>query len=119
MKDAMIRPTFAEWFHEVALTFKPGVVALPAPTLTVSHKTLALKALAALDSGPPDSPEVPGGMINVFFASFINGWWEHRHKSNVLFLHFADMKVGVLSEPVIAQKDLLQLCLAPARASDR
>ena len=48
MKDAMFRPTFDQWFHEVALAFKPG---------------------------PPDAPEVPGGMINVFFASFINGWW--------------------------------------------
>jgi len=65
MKDAMFRPTFDQWFHEVALAFKPG---------------------------PPDAPEVPGGMINVFFASFINGWWQHRHKENVLFLHFADMK---------------------------
>ena len=31
-------------------------------------------------------------MINSLFTTFINNWWPHRHKPNVLVLHFADMK---------------------------
>lgn len=31
------------------------------------------------------------GMQGMFFG-FLAAWWPHRHKSNVLFLHYADMK---------------------------
>jgi aryl sulfotransferase len=42
--------------------------------------------------GPPDAPELPGGMLNLCFSSFLNAWWPLRHKPNVLFLHFSAMK---------------------------
>jgi hypothetical protein len=60
----MVRPTFVQWFDEVAL---------PQDKRTADAET-------------------PGGMINSLFTTFINNWWPHRHKPNVLVLHFADMK---------------------------
>lgn len=67
MKSFMVRPdlSFEAWFYEVALKWKPG---------------------------PPDAPDVPGGMTTVFFWSFIEGWWSYRNKPNVLMMHFTDMK---------------------------
>eukprot|EP00729_Bicosta_minor_P004225 gene4225-22043_t len=60
--------TFKDWFYEKALPFSPA----------------------------PGVPAPPGGLLDVFFNSFIEGWWPYRHKSNVLMLHFNDMKVGTL-----------------------
>jgi len=43
---------------------------------------------------PHMPPEMvpPGGVITMFYLSFINGWWPLRNKPNVLMLHFNDMK---------------------------
>jgi len=34
----------------------------------------------------------PGGLLTILFFEFVNKWWPLRHKSNVLFLHFSEMK---------------------------
>ena len=31
-------------------------------------------------------------LLSDFYFNFINGWWPHRNKPNVLMLHFSDMK---------------------------
>jgi len=62
MRAQITRPTFEQFFHEVMLEGFPG---MPAP---------------------------PGGMLTMFFFGFINGWWPHRNKPNVLFLHYSEMK---------------------------
>lgn len=67
VKAAFVGPddmTFKDWFYEKALPFSPA----------------------------PGVPAPPGGLLDVFFNSFIEGWWPYRHKSNVLMLHFNDMK---------------------------
>lgn len=67
VKAAFLGPddiTFKDWFYEKALPFSPA----------------------------PGVPAPPGGLLDVFFNSFIEGWWPYRHKSNVLMLHFNDMK---------------------------
>merc|ERR1719161_71948 len=67
IKGSMVQPdwSFPKWFNEVALKFKMG---------------------------PPDSPDIPGGMLNMFFSSFINSWWPLRNEKNVLMMHFNDLK---------------------------
>ena len=62
----MVRPTFVQWFDEVAL---------PQDTRSADAET-------------------PGGMINSLFTTFINNWWPHRHKPNVLVLHYMTQGVS-------------------------
>jgi hypothetical protein len=56
--------TFPEWFETKVLPFSPA----------------------------PGIPAPPGGLLTVFFLSFINSWWPHRNKPNVQFFHFSEMK---------------------------
>lgn len=65
LRKEFVKPTFKEFFEELVLKGFPGMPAEAVP---------------------------PGGMLTMFYFGFINGWWEHRHKSNVLFMHFSDMK---------------------------
>lgn len=98
VKAAFVGPddiTFKDWFYEKALPFSPA----------------------------PGVPAPPGGLLDVFFNSFIEGWWPYRHKSNVLMLHFNDMKadhegkvlsrrpfgfISILEDPNGVQRTLLQ-----------
>ena len=65
LKKNMTRPTLDAFVKEVVLSFRPG---------------------------GPSAPELPGGMITAFFASFLNSWWPLRHKPNVHFVHFSELK---------------------------
>tara|TARA_B100000945_G_C20397147_1_gene605430 strand:- start:480 stop:1550 length:1071 start_codon:yes stop_codon:yes gene_type:complete len=42
--------------------------------------------------GMPADQIPPGGLVNMFFTSFINSWWPLRNEPNVLMMHFNDMK---------------------------
>lgn len=73
-RAAMQRPTFRQWLEEVAFAPLP-----PPPSGTTTT--------------PGAPPPVDGGtMLNVWFASFINGWWPFRNEPNVLMLHFSELK---------------------------
>jgi len=65
MREAMCRPTFGEFFKDIALKGFPNM--------------------------PPEAVP-PGGLLTMLFFGFVNGWWPLRHKPNVLMLHFSDMK---------------------------
>ena len=65
MREKFLKPNFKAFFDECVL---PGFPNMP--------------------------PEIvpPGGLLTMLFFGFVNGWWPLRHKPNVLFLHFSEMK---------------------------
>eukprot|EP00560_Eucampia_antarctica_P007618 CAMPEP_0197828150 /NCGR_PEP_ID=MMETSP1437-20131217/4787_1 /TAXON_ID=49252 ORGANISM="Eucampia antarctica, Strain CCMP1452" /NCGR_SAMPLE_ID=MMETSP1437 /ASSEMBLY_ACC=CAM_ASM_001096 /LENGTH=312 /DNA_ID=CAMNT_0043429275 /DNA_START=50 /DNA_END=988 /DNA_ORIENTATION=+ len=65
IRDQFLRPTFKEFYYEMALKGFPTM---------------------------PPHLVPPGGLLTMFFFSFINGWWPLRNKPNVLFIHFSEMK---------------------------
>jgi len=64
-RDLFMRPTFKEWYYELALKGFPGM--------------------------PPEAVP-PGGLLTMLFFGFINGWWPLRNKPNVMLIHFSEMK---------------------------
>lgn len=64
MRETLMRPTFKAFFDEIVL---PGFPHMPR------------------DRVPP------GGLLTMFYFSFLNNWWPFRGKPNVLMLHFSDM----------------------------
>ena len=62
--------------------------------MCVSAAAAAAAAQCVLPGFPNMPPEAvpPGGLLTMLFFGFINGWWPHRKKENVLLLHFSEMK---------------------------
>lgn len=58
------------------------------PTFETYYHDLILKGLSNI---PPEAVP-PGGLLTMMFFDFVNKWWPLRHKPNVLFLHFSEMK---------------------------
>jgi len=65
MRDDYVDPSFESYYHNRVLKGFPGMPAEAIP---------------------------PGGLLTMIFFGFVNKWWPLRHKSNVLFLHFSEMK---------------------------
>ena len=65
MREKFVKPTFEQFFEECVLPGFPNM--------------------------PPEAVP-PGGLLTMLFFGFVNGWWPLRHKPNVLFLHFSEMK---------------------------